>query len=78
MRIILTFETTHAVLAAEKALKAAKEKSFRFRPTPTPSGLTDSVCGMSIEVLAADQKNDVVEYLINCQLPPKGVFEIDR
>lgn len=77
MRIIVTFETTHAVLAAEKALKAAKEKSFRFRPTPTPPGLTDAICGMSLEVLAADQKQDIVEFLSNCHLPPKGVHQID-
>ncbi|MDZ4834058.1 MAG: DUF3343 domain-containing protein [Candidatus Melainabacteria bacterium] len=78
MRIILTFETTHAVLAAEKALRSAKEKNFRFRPTPTPPGLTDAVCGMALEVLAVGQRQDVVEFLSDCQLTPHGVFEIDR
>lgn len=78
MRIIVTFETTHAVLAAEKALKAASEKSFRFRPTPTPPDLTDSVCGMSLEVLAHEQKQEILDYLTKNQLPPHGVFEIDR
>jgi hypothetical protein len=78
MRLILTFETTHAVLAAEKALRAAKEKSFRFRPTPTPPGLTDSVCGMSLEILALEQRQQVVEFLSDCKLSPKGIFEIER
>ena len=78
MRIILTFETTHAVLAAEKALKGVKENGFRFRPTSTPPGLTEAVCGMSLEVLAHDQKQTIVEYLSNCQLTPNGVYEIDH
>ena len=76
MRIILTFETTHSVLAAEKVLKSAPEK-FRFRPTPTPAGLSDSVCGMSLELLDLDKKQDVVDYLSTCQLQPQGVFELE-
>ncbi len=78
MRIILTFETTHSVLAAEKALKGVNANRFRFRPTPTPPGLTEAVCGMSLEVLAHDQKKEIVEYLSNCQLTPKGIHEVDR
>lgn len=77
MRIIVTFETTHAVLAAEKALKAARERAFRFRPTPTPPHLTDSVCGMSLEVLAHDQLQEIVDYLGDHKMPPHGVFEIE-
>jgi len=78
MRIIITFETTHNVLAAEKALKSDVARNFRFRPTPTPPGLSDSVCGMSLEILAHDQKQDVLEFLSSCQITPKGVFEIER
>lgn len=76
MRIIITFETTHNVLAAEKALKSAREKNFRFRPTPTPPGLSESVCGMSLEILAHDQKQDIVDFLSHRQITPQGVFEI--
>jgi len=78
MRIIITFETTHKVLAAEKALKSAKEKNFRFRPTPTPPGLTDSVCGMALEVLNKDQKEVIVDFLMSRQIAPQGVFEVER
>ena len=78
MRIILTFETTHKVLAAEKALKSAKERNFRFRPTPTPPGLTESVCGMALEVLSTEQKQDIIDFLDSQRIAPKGVFEIER
>lgn len=75
-RIILTFETTHAVLAAERALKNADGRHFEIRPTPTPNGLSDSVCGMSLEVLAHEQKDDIVEHLQSCGKSPAGIFEI--
>jgi hypothetical protein len=78
MRIIITFETTHKLLAAEKALKSAKESNFRFRPTPTPPGLTESVCGMALEVLIAGQKQDIINFLDSQKIAPKGVFEIER
>jgi hypothetical protein len=78
MRIIITFETTHALLAAEKAMKSAKERNFRFRPTPTPPGLTESVCGMALEVLASEQKQDIIDFLSSQHILPKGVHEIER
>ncbi len=75
-RIILTFETTHAVMAAERALKEAASKGFKFRPTPTPSGLSDSICGMSLEILSAQQKDEIVEHLKSRGRSPKGVHVI--
>lgn len=77
MRIIMTFETTHKLLAAEKVLKSAPERAFRFRPTPTPPGLTDSVCGMSLEILSLDQKPDIIDFLSQHQIQPKAVHEIE-
>lgn len=75
-RIILTFETTHQVLAAEKAIKAGDE-TWRVRPTPTPPHLSTSICGMSLELLDHALKNAVTEHLVASGLPPAGVFELE-
>lgn len=75
-RIILTFETTHQVLAAEKAIKAGDE-SWRIRPTPTPPHLSTSVCGMSLELLDHAVRNAVIDHLAASCLEPAGVFELE-
>lgn len=76
-RLIVTFTTLHQVLAAEKALRSAKPIVFKVRPTPTPPGLSTSICGMSIEILQQDQKQPIVDFLNSNSMPPSGVFEVD-
>jgi len=75
-RIIITYETLFEVLKAEKALKAHDEP-FRVRPTPTPPFLSTSICGMSLELLQAARKDEVVKYLKSLSLDPRGVHEVD-
>lgn len=76
-RIILTFTTLHQVLAAEKVLKTAPDALFRIRPTPTPPGLSTSICGMSIEILASEQKQPIIDYLKVKDMQPSGVYITD-
>ena len=75
-RLILTFETLHKVLAAEKALRADQTRSFLCRPTPTPPGLSESICGMSIEVLELERREEVLTFLQQQDLSPTGVHEL--
>jgi len=62
MRIIVTFPSLHRVLAAEKSLKSAAGEAFQIRPTPTPPGLSSAICGMSIEILSAEQEQEIARY----------------
>jgi len=75
-RVILTFETLHKVLAADKALRADRTNSFKCRPTPTPPGLSESICGMSIELLEPARKDELLHFLQENDLAPKGVHEV--
>jgi hypothetical protein len=77
-RLILTFATLHQVLAAEKTLRTAVQASFGVRPTPTPPGLGAAICGMSIEILDQDQKEDILQFLRGKQLPPIGVHYVSN
>lgn len=76
-RLILTFPTLHKVLAAERALRTAKEAVFKIRPTPTPPGLCTSICGMSIEILDEDQRNQILEFLQSKSIETSGLFEVE-
>ena len=76
-RLIVTFNTLHQVLAAEKALRAAKPVVFKIRPTPTPPGLSTSICGMSIEILEEDQRQLIIDFLSANSMQPSGIFEVD-
>lgn len=76
-RLIVTFTTLHQVLAAEKALRQAKPIVFKVRPTPTPPGLSTSICGMSIEILEEDQKQLIMDFLSANSLQPSGLFKVD-
>lgn len=71
-RLILTFETVFQVLAADKLLKS----EINCRTVPTPSGLSSSICGISIELLDHCQESQALKSLENGQLPPKGVHHI--
>ena len=75
-RILLTFATTHKLLAAEKRLK--KLEDIRVRPTPTPAHLTESVCGMSLELLTTDKLEALLVVLAEHSLEPSGVHELAR
>ena len=72
-RLILTFETLFQVLAADRALR----DKIRSRPTPTPPGLSASICGMSIELLDPDQKELALRSLSEASLKPSGVHQVD-
>jgi len=63
-RIILTLDTMFQVLRADKLLR---ERQFSCRVTPTPPGLSLSVCGMSIELLDPCQMQEALEELTNAQ-----------
>lgn len=77
MRVILTFESVHQVMAAEKILRTSQEPKIACRPVPTPSGLSSSICGMSIEILDTDKKKVAVDFLMASHQPPSGVFEVE-
>jgi len=71
-RLIFTFPTLHQVLAAERVLRESGNKNLRCRPTPTPPGLSESICGMAIEIFACEQKDTAINFLINHKLEPSG------
>jgi hypothetical protein len=75
-RLIITFSTLHQVLTAEKALRAANPAVFKIRPTPTPPGLSTSICGMSIEILEQDQKQEIMDFLQSNSLQPSGLYTV--
>ena len=66
-RLILTFETVFQVLAAEKLLK---NEFACCRTVPTPSGLSSSICGISIEILDESQKDLILARLESGKLKP--------
>jgi hypothetical protein len=72
MRLILTFETLFQVLAADKALR----DHVRCRPTPTPPGLTTAVCGVSLELLEHNQREEAIRRLGEENLNPSGVHQL--
>ena len=74
-RILLTFPTLHAVLAAEKALRTASE-GFQCRVTPTPAGLGYSICGMSLEILRPEDEGKITDFLTQKQILPSGVHRL--
>jgi hypothetical protein len=71
-RLILTFPTLHQVLAAERALRERGDSSLRCRPTPTPPGLSESICGMAIEIFAKEEQEKAIEFLRSQKLEPSG------
>ncbi len=71
-RLILTFATLHQVLAAERALRDSNNDRLRCRPTPTPPGLSQSICGMAIELLLVEEADTAVQFLKEQQLIPSG------
>lgn len=75
-RVLLTFESLHKLLAAEKSISEAGNRAFLVRPTPTPPEIADTVCGMSLEILSRDLKEPIVEHLNNSNLKPKDIHEI--
>ena len=76
-RIILTFETLHKVLAADKALRADRHNSFKCRTTPTPPALSESICGIAIELLEPARKEEIQEFLAKLGLSAKGIHEVE-
>lgn len=74
-RLILTFSTLHAVLAAEKALRTAPQ-GFQCRVTPTPTGLGYSICGMSLEILRLEEEPAVIDFLKQNRHSPEGIHHV--
>lgn len=72
-RLILTFDTLFQVLSADKILRG----KVRCRTTPTPPGLSASICGVSIELLDRNQLPLTIELLEEHSLSPSGVHEIN-
>ncbi len=73
-RLILTFKTLQRVMAAEKILRF--EKGFKCRVTPVPHGLSDTVCGMAVELLNDTEKTAALTALEAINLSPSAVHEI--
>lgn len=71
-RLILTFESLFQVLAADKALR----EHVDCRATPTPSGLSTSICGVSLELLDPQEKDTALSILEQQKLCPHGIHEI--
>ena len=71
-RLILTFETVFQVLSAEKLLK----DRIKCRTVPTPSRLSSSVCGISIEILEPESRHPALDCLESHSLTPTGVHQI--
>jgi hypothetical protein len=74
-RLILTFPTLHAVLAAEKAARTAPQR-FQCRVTPTPAGLGYSICGMSLEILRLEEESPIIDFLRQNRCPPEGIHHV--
>lgn len=71
-RVILTFETLFQVLAADKFLRG----QIDCRPTPTPPGLSTAVCGVSLEILNLQQRENAIKLLQEKSLSPNGIHEL--
>jgi len=61
-------------MSAEKILRF--EKGFKCRVTPVPHGLSDSVCGMAVELLNDAEKQGALAALEAIDLSPTEVHEI--
>lgn len=71
-RLILTFETMFQVMSADQMLR----DKFQTRPTPTPPGLSRSICGVSLEILNHSDKEAILAKLSKRGLIPSGVHEV--
>lgn len=76
-RTILTFINLHQLLSAEKRLRERRDAHLKLRTTPTPPGLSASICGMSLELLQPDQLPEILQYLKADKLEPEAVHELD-
>jgi len=68
-RTIITFETVFQVLAADKVLR----EKVSCRTVPTPSGLSSSICGISIEILEPENEQLAFATLKTAGIEPKGI-----
>ena len=71
-RLILTFETVFKVLSADKLLRSR----LACRPTPTPPGLTSSICGIALEITNHEEKDRALRLLEEAGNRPLGVHEV--
>ena len=78
-RVLLTFESLHKLLAAEKSISTFdnQKKNYRVRPTPTPPQYSNKVCGMSLEILSPDFLDQILEHLRVAELEPENVHEFE-
>ena len=75
-RVLLTFESLHKLLAAEKSISELNRKTLFVRPTPTPPQFADTVCGMSLEILSLDSKDEILKHLKFSNLEPENIHEV--
>jgi len=76
MRLIFTFPTLHKVLSAEKKLRVSGDERLRCRPTPTPPGLSNDICGMSLELISPENRDLALNFLEQANLAPRGVHSL--
>ncbi|SDL30010.1 DUF3343 domain-containing protein [Natronincola ferrireducens] len=70
---VITFESTHYAIAAEKLLK---EKNYQFDTIPTPREITAS-CGLSI-MFNQDLLGYIKKAIIESNIKIKGIYEIKK
>lgn len=75
-RVLLTFETLHKLLAAEKSVKELDRNSILVRPTPTPPSISEAVCSMSLEILDPELSERILLHLEQVGLVPRAVHKI--
>lgn len=75
-RVLLTFESLHKLLAAEKIICELGQESLFVRPTPTPPQFADTVCGMSLEILSMETKDEILNHLKVSNLEPENIHEV--
>lgn len=78
LRIILTFANLSQVLKAEKALRHSGERKLACRATPTPPGLSQAICGMSLELLDPNSAETARSFLTGKNLNPEGIHQVER
>jgi hypothetical protein len=78
LRLILTFTNLSQVLKAEKALRTSGEKTLACRATPTPPGLSQAICGMSLELLDPFAAEAATSFLTDKNLTPEGIHQVSR
>ncbi len=68
-RLLLTFDTLFKVLTADQTLSG----KIATRTTPTPPGLSASICSISLELIDPRDEELAIKTLAAASLKPDGV-----